>query len=467
MKRYFILFCCSALFALATTSCDDFLDIEPIGKVTPTTVEDYNKVLAEAYRRIPADRGLTSFRTDEFLLVPPTVTDPPAGYTSVYDLQSYGDLWKWNDEAPQSGTASPQYANCYLAIFTANAIIEKEGSIVGSASAVKQLVGEAYMMRAYMHFVLVNLYAPHYTKCDPATTKGVVLKLDTDSEELLPRSTVQQVYTSILSDLTEAEKRLNVASFATGKNYRFTTLSLEAFRSRLYLYMGKWDESFEAAKRVIEARKLQLGTAQILENLNTSDILPNAYNSVESIVALEQNVTAAYAKAGRMSAELRNQYVYEREKEGRKDLRRMKCYTSSSPSLFVVKKGGSIDYRCTFRMGEVYLNAAEAACRANDTDTACVLLLELQKNRFYEKGFTDKDTTVVKLTQDELLEEILNERFRELAFEGHRWFDLRRTTQPELTHVINGETYTLSAGDSRYTLRFPQSAIEANPELLR
>ncbi len=460
MKRYFILFCCSALFALATTSCDDFLDIEPIGKVTPTTVEDYNKVLAEAYRRIPADRGLTSFRTDEFLLVPTTVTDPPAGYTSVYDLQSYGDLWKWNDEAPQDGTASPQYANCYLAIFTANAIIEKEGSIVGSASAVKQLVGEAYMMRAYMHFVLVNLYAPHYTKCDPATTKGVVLKLDTDSEELLPRSTVQQVYTSILSDLTEAEKRLNVASFATGKNYRFTTLSLEAFRSRLYLYMGNWGESLSTSLDLIDAKKQQLGTAQVLEDLNTSDILPNAYNSVESIVALEQNLTAAYAKAGRMSAELRSLYTTS-------DQRRKKCYTQPSLNLFVVKKGGSIDYRCTFRMGEVYLNAAEAACRDNDPTTARTLLLELQKNRFNATGYTAKETEVNAMSQDELLEEILNERFRELAFEGHRWFDLRRTTQPELTHVINGETYTLSAGDSRYTLRFPQSAIEANPELLR
>ncbi len=58
-----------------------------------------------------------------------------------------------------------------------------------------------------------------------------------------------------------------------------------------------------------------------------------------------------------------------------------------------------------------------------------------------------------------------DERFRELAFEGHRWFDLRRTTRPQLTKTYNGETYVLEKDDPRYTLRIPAAAIEANPGL--
>ena len=69
------------------------------------------------------------------------------------------------------------------------------------------------------------------------------------------------------------------------------------------------------------------------------------------------------------------------------------------------------------------------------------------------------------MATDELREEIYAERRRELAFEGHRWFDLRRTTRPELTKTYGTETFTLNAGDSRYTVRIPSAAIAANPNL--
>ena len=69
------------------------------------------------------------------------------------------------------------------------------------------------------------------------------------------------------------------------------------------------------------------------------------------------------------------------------------------------------------------------------------------------------------MTQDELIAEILDERARELAFEGHRWYDLRRTTQPALTRTYDGETFTLTP--EKYTLRFPTEAVEANPEIER
>ena len=70
------------------------------------------------------------------------------------------------------------------------------------------------------------------------------------------------------------------------------------------------------------------------------------------------------------------------------------------------------------------------------------------------------------MEKDALITEILEERARELAFEGHRWFDLRRTTRPRIQKVIDGQTYILEENDSRYTLRIPQAAIDANPGLL-
>ena len=70
------------------------------------------------------------------------------------------------------------------------------------------------------------------------------------------------------------------------------------------------------------------------------------------------------------------------------------------------------------------------------------------------------------MSQEKLVTEILKERARELAFEGHRWFDLRRTTRPEIKKEIEDVTYTLVQDDSRSTVRIPQDAIDANPGLL-
>lgn len=61
--------------------------------------------------------------------------------------------------------------------------------------------------------------------------------------------------------------------------------------------------------------------------------------------------------------------------------------------------------------------------------------------------------------------EIYQQRFLELAYEGHRWFDLRRTSQPKLEKVFRGETFTLEESDLRYTLKIPNDAILNNPSL--
>ena len=62
------------------------------------------------------------------------------------------------------------------------------------------------MLRAYVHFLLVNLYGQPYTKEGALDTKSVPLKLDTDLEKVLKRNTVEEVYTSIQADIDEARK---------------------------------------------------------------------------------------------------------------------------------------------------------------------------------------------------------------------------------------------------------------------
>lgn len=445
MIKYIKLVC--AVLCVATLSgCDKYLDIQPVGRVIPRTAKEFRELLTQSYSIMPEDRGLATFRSDEMLM---------DASLPIEDLNTYKDIWSWNDLSPSETTAGYKWRQSYQILFTANYLIESKDRIEeGTTQEVNQMLGEAYMFRAYMHFLLVNLYGEPYTNSDPATSKAIPLKLDSNEEAILSRNTVGEVYSSILSDITEAEKYLNVDEWETGYSYRFNTLTVKALRSRVYLYMGEWGKSLQASKAVLQVND-QLADLSV--------ILPNDYQSPESILALELVMNSAYARAAKVSTFLYGLY-------GTGDLRKSKYFRQVTASNIVIKKTGepvSTQYRCSFRVGEIYLNAAEAALMAgeNAMGTARTYLLTLMKQRYSINAFTTKEAAVNAMSHDELLQEIYNERTRELAFEGHRWFDLRRTTRPRLEKTFSGVTSVLEENDPRYTIRIPSEAIEANPGL--
>lgn len=429
-----------AASAVLFSSCDSFLDIEPVGKVIPTTAPEFRSLITEAYVTVPDDRGLASFRSDEIRL---------DATMSSNDLGSYLDIWRWNDDAPDENTASFSWRQFYHVLFIANYVIESEKLMTdGSTDEIKQMVGEAYMLRAYMHFILANLHAPAYTACNPEHTPAIPLKLDSDVEGILTRDMLEDVYAAIQNDLDAAERNLNVDEWEAGYNYRFTTLSVDALRSRVMLYMGKWKEAREAADRVLAVKST-------LSAIGSE--LPNAYNSSENILALEQVMTAQYARAFKVNRDFYNLY-------STSDLRRRAYFNQVTTSNILLIKGGSNSYTCSVRVAEMLLNAAEAACREGLTDKAAEYLLTLQRTRYNDQGAA-KEAAVAAMDADQLLKEILDERARELAFEGHRWFDLRRTTRPRIERTYRNETFVLEENDPRYTIRIPAEAVAANPGL--
>lgn len=432
------------LATLTMSACDNFLDITPTGKVIAETGDEYRALLTYEYKYFTKDRYMTTLRTDEMLM--------DKVKTSSTDLDAYLDLWRWKDDTPSPTTSYFSWRSYYHSVYIANYIIQNQKKIKeATAQEISQLVGEAYMMRAYCHFLLVNLYAEPYTHCTPSQTRGVPMLLVPDVNAIPGSSSVETVYNQILSDLDKAEQHLNVEEWELGKNYRFNTTSAQALRARTYLYMGRWSDALEASKDV-------LSVYNELEDMNNSTTLPNSYKSKESIVALERFSSNLYTAVDMPASEFISLY-----RSG--DQRRTKYFKRVTSSTYSLLKGRSDEFSCSFRTAEFYLTAAEAAARLGHTTDAINYLTPLMAKRLNASAYEATTALIGTMTEEELIQEILDERARELAFEGHRWYDLRRTSQPALTRVYDGTTYTLLP--EQYTMRFPSEAVEANPEIER
>lgn len=471
------------LVALLFSSCNKFLDIRPTGMIIARTGEDYRALLTDKYSLVPSDRSLTDLRTNDIKI------DFSKSTNSSDYKKWYFDLWTWTDFNRDELSKYFDWQGYYEISYIANYIIEHKNEIEeASAAEINQLVGESYMLRAYMHFLLVNLYAPAYTKCNPTTTKGIPLQLRADIRDVLRCSSVAQVYSQIMQDIDAAEGYMTKEKWEKGYTYRFSKITANALRARVALYMGNWQLAFDEAQKVI-------AKYPDLEDLNTSTVMPNDYESVESILALEKEVVdfpISNDKKGFVwlsddllknfgldpsSLDLRTpvvEYIDLRLLSGQISRAQLKGkyfgYDGGNKLFYLNPLGRDLNkYRCTFRASEFYLIASESANELGNSSDAKQYLKDLMIKRFNSESYDLKVSEIDAMDKDALRTEILNERRREFALQGHNWFDLRRTTQPEIEkeYTENGEvqTYTLEANDDRYTLRLPSEAVAANPEL--
>jgi len=426
--------------AITTVSCDHYLDVEPVGKVIPETLTDYRAVMTSAYSTTAIHKALSAIRTDELVL--DEFND---------NATFYKDHYIWNDANPDKTTNSFPYAALYNRIFYTNVIINEASAKLAPSAEKDQLIGEAYALRALTYFDLLNIFSKPYNAATAATDRGVPLALKIDLEQAYVPQSVAVIYDQILSDNEEARKLLNLDTQTAGINYRFSEAALYAMESRIFLYRKEWVKAIAAADKAMTYKSA-------LINLNTTAALPNLYNGPESILALEDPFFNLLKGTSYAAPTLTG--VYDKTN----DLR-FALYYQASGSRFRFRKGGDIAQKCTFRTAELYLTKAEASAQLSDLPTARTTLITFIKNRYTATAFNTLSTSIAAMTQTQLLDFIAQERQREFAVEGHRWFDLRRTTQQQINHTFNDQDYTLIENDPRYTLPFPLDARLNNPEL--
>lgn len=440
MKKTIYTALCAATLLVGVSSCQRYLDITPTGVVVPTTYADFRALMTKAYSAYPQHKARVAVRSDEVFL--------NANSSLVTNVK---DIYIWNDASPDQSTDQYHYEDFYNSIFYTNYIIENAPQNLVSGQETNQILGEAYALRALNYFELSNLYSDVYTSANTSMPSIPIITVP-NLEGTFPKSTIGEVYTQILSDLSKAESLLNVNKHPEGYNYRFSKVAIHALRARVYQYMGDWKNAVAEADKV-------LAINNSLEDFNAYKMLPNHYQSVESILNLDQNVNSTLESVSFASPELIALY------DQTNDLRFAKYFTVNGSNYKTAKYNRENALKSTFRVGEIILIKAEALAKSGDEVGSKTLLLSLAKNRYNAQGLANFTQKINTLSGNAYLQELLNERFRETAYEGLRWFDLRRNGKPAIQHDLEGTIYTLNQGDVRYILQYPKDARRRNPEL--
>lgn len=429
-----------AIITIQCIACESFLDIKPVGKAIPTTYSEYKALLSGGYST-QYDRSYSALLSDE------------ASFTSTNIY--YKDIYIWNTKSPDQSTQATPWVELYKSIFYANHVIKNRNDIKnGTKEAIEQLVGEAFIMRAYMHFNLANLYANQYGVADPATQKGIPIEISTaiDVNKFPKRNTLKEVYDQVVNDIEDGIKLLNINEFEKGENFRFSKVSAFGFAARVYLSMGNYEKAKEYAQKALDLNSK-------LEDLNSSTaIMPYKYKSVENVLAFENTFKFPYDLA--VSPKLLGLYNLDN------DLR-IKAYYTLSNGIYKIKLGGSsVENKVSMRTSEFYLIKAESIARSNgNLDDAKAALKELLKNRLKPDYYTQRAAEINAMDKSAFIQAVFDERARELAFQGFRWFDLKRNGKPKLIKEYKGVTYTLEENDPRYIVRIPKDAVTNNPNL--
>ncbi|PKB42527.1 SusD-like starch-binding protein associating with outer membrane [Cellulophaga sp. RHA19] len=429
-----------AILTFFMVSCDDYLEIQPEGKVIPESLEEFRAVLTKGYDIFPEQKSRVAYRTDELVLD-----------ENSFDFPSYKDVYTWKDANPDPQTAPYPYIQMYNSIFYANHVIEDGKDKIEDSEEKNQLLGEAYALRAYAHFDLVNLYGKPYNATTASSDTGVPLALEIDLEQVFTPVSVQAVYSQVLKDIATSKSLLNVTKFDAGLNYRFTKTAILALETRVHTYMNNSDAALTAVNAALSLNKE-------LVNLNDTPELPNTFTSVESIMALEDVFDSSVRNSSFISDDLVAIY------DTTNDLR-FGLYFNVDGSSYKAAKGGDQKFKCSFRVSDLVLLKAEAQAKLGALDEAKATLLAFMQNRYQSAHMTSLTTGINAMSANEFMQELYTERWRELALEGHRWFDLRRSNQKAITHSLSGEDFQLSENDPRYILPFPADARLNNPEL--
>lgn len=457
MKRFTIknLMLATVLLVSLASCKKSFLELNPPTSLTPEVALATEADLQVALRGAYAGLKSTALYGRSLMVIGDMMGDNT--YQSTLNTNRY-TLFNNNTYTVTDGDVAGLWNAAYTVILRANNIIN---SPVAANANVNQYKGEAYAIRALAYYNLVRFFATPYTQ-DPAAL-GVPL-VTTYNADLKPgRAKVSEVYALINADLTQAYTLMTKFTNSS----QFSKYAAKALQAKVYNTMGDKANAKTAALDVITNSGFTAVSAtahagywagvsfrtdkvETLFELSFDAVANNAFDALAYI----------YLQSGNYGDMLCADDLY--ASFSATDARKALYATGTRgglASVFVNKYSSfSGDHSDTkvIRMAEMYLIAAEASYPANEADAI----------KYVNEVTSRRGATAIASTGAALLEDIITERRKELAFEGERYHDLQRLKRD----VVRGTNYpaaarTIAFSNFRRIMPIPQGELDANPTI--
>lgn len=441
---------------LSLASCEkSFLELKPPTSLTPefalATEADLQVALRGAYSGLKS----TALYGRSLMVLGDMMADNT--YQSALNTNRYTNFNLYNYLVTDGDVAGLWNAS-YTVILRANNIIN---SPIADNANIQQIKGEAYAIRALAYFNLVRYFGSPYT-LDPSKL-GVPI-ITTYQADLKPeRAKIADVYTLINKDLTQAYTLMTKFTNSS----QFSKYSAKALQAKVYLAMGDKTNAKTAALDVIT----NSGFTAISSAAHTgywAGVAPRT-DKVETLLEISFDAVAnnafdalsyIYLQSGNYGDMLCSSELYDLFETA--DIRKSLYATGirgGLASVFVNKyssfTGDHSDTK-VIRMSEMYLIAAEASYPSNTADAL----------KYVNEVTSRRGATAIASSGSALLEDIITERRKELAFEGERYLDMQRLQR----NIARSKNYPASALSIDFTnyrriMPIPQGELDANPSI--
>ena len=423
----------ASLLLLAGCS-GDFLDKEPTDSVSsdevgvPGNAERlFNGAWYNLFEYVYtlANSGYRGLQCQDDMMADDVVSRPAYGFNSSY---------QFNDIAiPNNTRTSFAWYLMYKTIDNCNTAL----AIQGDTEALRQAQGQALALRAFCYLHLAQHYQFTYLKDPAAPCVPIYTEPTTDDTAPKGKSTVAQVYQRVFDDLALAKDYLkNYTRKGDGQKFKPDVNVVNGLLARAYLLTGQWEEAAKAAAAARQGYSL-MTTAAEYEGFNNISNKEWIWGHPQTLAQSSASYNFYFLDAthvGAYSSFMADPHFRDTFSDG--DIRL---------ELFQWMREGYLGYKkfhmraddtadiVLMRASEMLLVEAEALARDGFPEKAVVPLNELR----HARGLGDYDLT--GKSQQDVIDEILMERRRELWGEGFGITDILRTQQSVKRTVLSAE----------------------------